>query len=347
MTVDLQPVAEVPRDRYSRPMIMPPGGGKEEPYTRCTRYVGCLEDTYNLGEWQKRMVAAGMAQRPDLVLRSASLGLEPEQDVKPWKTAMDEVTTAATETARAKAAANIGTAIHALTERMDRGLPLGLVPKDYKPHLDAYEAATAAFTAHHIERFTVHDGLKIGGTPDRILEIPGREKLIIGDIKTGSTEYGVGKMAMQLAVYAHSQLYDPATGRRTSPGEVDHEWGLIIALSAKTGQCELKWIDLAAGWEAVQLATKVRAWRNRRNLIKPWDREQTAPAPATATAQTAEYVDTFQEPDTDRATAVALKVAVERAASPEELVELWQTARDRWTPELTELAATRKRALSA
>jgi hypothetical protein len=62
------PPVEIARDHWGRPMVVPPGGGKATPYTRCTTFVGVLEDTYNLSRWQQRMVAIGLNDRPDLAI---------------------------------------------------------------------------------------------------------------------------------------------------------------------------------------------------------------------------------------------------------------------------------------
>lgn len=337
MSEQLETVQTEPtRDRFGRPKVTPPGGGEPVPYTRCTTYVSALEDTWNLSKWQQRMVAAGIAQRADLQLRAASLGLQPQDGERAkWRKQMDEVTEAAAEAAQAHAAATIGTSVHALTERLDRGLDVGVVPEQYKPHLNAYQTATADFTALHIEQFTVHDDLQIGGTPDRILRIPGHDKNVIGDIKTGTVKYGVGKMAMQLAVYAHSLLYDINTGQRTSLDNIDQDWGLIVALSAETGQCDLLWINIAAGWEAVQIATQVRAWRKRKDLTQQY--RASPPTPAAAQPLVTVTEDT------------PLIKAITKAATVDELVEVWRQA-DRqglWVPELNDAAARRKQQLQA
>lgn len=323
--------AEIGRDRFGRPMVTPPGGGKPVPYTRATTVAGALEDYYNLGEWEKRMVAVGLARRPDLLMAVTGAGAQPNRRTDPdgykrWRKIMDTTTAAAKEAAAASASATIGTALHALTERIDRGQELGVVPDTYLPHLAAYQDATSEFEAVHIERFTVEDQFRIGGTPDRILRIPGHDKLIIGDIKTGDTEFGVGKMCMQLAIYAHSYLYDIPTGTRTPIGDIDQTVGLIIALDAQgdpsTGPlCTLKWIDLAAGWEAVQTAITVRGWRSRKQF--------------------------FVEPPNTRPTLgveadIALRHAIDKATTPDELVQLWQAAGLRWTDEHTALASARK-----
>src|SRR5699024_10482553 len=115
------PPTEVERDRWGRPLITPPTGGKPVPYTRATTYVGCLEDTYNLSRWQPRMVALGLSQRPDLMLAVSST--DPDEKKK-----LNDLTEQAIEAAKGTAAATIGTALHALTERMDRDDDIGVVP---------------------------------------------------------------------------------------------------------------------------------------------------------------------------------------------------------------------------
>lgn len=331
---NVTPPPEPARDRFERPMIIPVGGGKPVPYTRCTTYVGCLEDTYNLSLWQKQMVAVGLALRSDLLLRAASLGTPPPKDadaqvIKAWKKRMNEVTDAATEAAQASASARVGTSLHAICEAIDRGQDVGPIPEQYRQHIENYQTATEQFTAVHIEQFTVNDDLQVGGTPDRVLTVPGSDRLVIGDIKTGTVDYGTGKMAMQLSVYAHSQLYDPMTGDRTPLGDVDLDHGIIIALDAFTGECRLIDIDLSAGWQAVQLAGQVRAWRKRKDLTRPY----VLPTPAAEIRQL--------DPD------MSLVKAIRTAHTETELVELWLAAGDRWDSAHTELATKRKAELRA
>jgi hypothetical protein len=85
-----------------------------------------------------------------------------------------------------------------------------------------------------VERFTVLDDLKIGGTHDRTVRYQGRQ--YISDLMTGSIEYGALKIAMQLAVYSRSVLYDHRTFERT-PLDVDQERALVIHLPAGPGRC--------------------------------------------------------------------------------------------------------------
>ena len=337
MTATYETVHTIPRDRWSRPLVIPPSGGKPIAYTRATTYVSCLEDTYALGKWQMRMVARGLSIREDLLLRVNSLGPQPDKDdpaFTGWKDDMDRLADQAVEAAKASAPANIGTALHGLTERIDRGQQVEDVPREYRRHLENYREATASFTAVEIERFMVNDDLQVGGTPDRVLKIDGSNDLYIGDIKSGSIEYGMGKIAMQLAMYAHSHLYHPATGERTPLPNLNVRRGLVIALDAKTGECELRWVDIGQGWNAIQLCTQVRAWRTKHNLSYPYQ---------PTTIATPEEKEPPIDPPAD--TELAVFRAITHAQTPDELVKIWQRFERVWTAEMTNRAATRKQQL--
>lgn len=299
----------IPRDRFNRPMVLPPNGGKPVSYTRCTTYVGCLEDTYNLGQWMQRMVAIGLASRPDLLLAVSAHSDD--------KAKLNKIVDDAREAAAANAAATTGTALHALTERIDRGQDVGVIPEQYKPDLAAYEKATASLTALMIEQFCVDDDLRIGGTPDRVVEFEGAN--YIADVKTGSIEYGALKIAMQLAVYAHCRAYDHHTGQRTDLPNVSTERAIVIHLPAGTGTAELVWVDIKTGWEAVQVATQVRDWRKRKGLLVPLVPAKDGPTKT-----------------------VDLDNLIASAATVDALTALWVRHSKTWTTAHTELAASRK-----
>lgn len=330
MTVTQWKQVTIPRDKpWKRPLIIPPFLNEIEarqaglvPYTRATTFISVLENTYNLQRWKMRKVAEGLSQRPDLLLLVNSLGLQPEDDdeYKEWRNKMDELCEQALEAAESSAPANIGTALHAFTDRIDRGQPLGRVPKEYQRHLKAYEAATADLTAVHIERFLVNDQYQIGGTPDRISMLDGHEKMIITDTKSGDKlSYGMAKIAMQLAVYANSQFYDPSSGQRAYIPNIDLERGLVIALNAKRGDCQLHWIDLRQGWEGVQLASSVREWQKRKDFHSPYQ-----PRDLVAEAHS------------------RLIGGIAAATTEQELIDLWTISGKAWLPEHTEMARTRK-----
>lgn len=322
------PSPDIDRDRYGRPLITPPGGGKATAYTRCTTFVDCLEDKFNLQKWQQRMVATGLANRADLLLAVSAAGDD--------KRKLDSICADAREAANASAAATTGTALHALTELIDRGQPLPALPETAKADLDAYAAATAHLTAAHIEQFTVVDELKVGGTADRIVQVDGVS--YIADIKTGSIEWGLGKIAMQLAVYSRGLGYR-AGGERFSLGPIDQNVGIIIHLPAGQARCELVPVDLAAGWEGVQLATQVRSWRARKDFRL--ERPDLVGTPALEVAAPVEPA-----PTPDPAVS-ALEDAIATATSRKKLEALWAEHEAIWTPDLTELASARARLLDA
>jgi len=303
----------IPRDGWGRPLVKPEGGGKPVAYTRCTTFVSVLEDTYNLQKWMQRMVAVGITQRPDIHLQIASLA----HDLDRNKKQLDQACDAAREAAAASAAATTGTALHQLTELIDRGRDVGVIPDAYQADLEAYRAATEGFRYTHIEQFCVLDRYKIGGTPDRVVKLDG--KVYIADVKTGSIDWGIGKIAMQLAVYARSSTYDHVTGERGVHGaELDK--GLIIHLPAGTGTCDLHWVDLLEGWQAVMLARKVRDWRAKKFR---------------------DLTQRYTEGD------LGIAAEIQAAGSVDELNQVWAAHATVWTERHTELAAERKAALQA
>lgn len=270
--------AEIPRDRWGRPMVLEPTGGKRAKriaYRRVTTFVGVTDDMTGLMKWHGRQVALGMGQRPDLVLAAAAAN--PAD-----KKVLGDIADKAKEAAMSSAAADIGTALHAFTERIDRGETLGHVPAEYRADLDAYRRATENIEWRGIETFRVYDKWQVAGTADRIGLFPHCERLRIADIKTGNIEYSIGKIAMQLAMYARSVPYDIGTDKRgTDPGDIDLNRGVIIHLPAGQGRCELIEVDIAAGWGACLIARQIWDWRgDQKKLAKPMSLEP-PPAPPT------------------------------------------------------------------
>lgn len=308
----MNPPFEPPRDRYKRPLVVPPNGGPEIAYTRCTTYVSGIEDGTLLAKWKQRMTATGLAERDDLRLAVAAH--------KHDKRKLDELCEDALEAAKGTAAATTGTALHAFSEQVDRGLD-PVVPAPYLPDLDAYRAATAMLRPVYIEQFTVLDQYKIGGTPDRVVDYQGDR--YIADLKTGSIDWGYLKIAAQLAVYSRAAVYD-ATGNRTPHG-ASTERGIIIHLPAGTGTCTLYWIDLLAGWRAVLVCRDIREQRARpmRQIVTPFDDDDPqlpiAPVPVAPPS---------------------LEEQIRAAADRATVTSLWKTHAAEWTEELTTIAKT-------
>lgn len=310
---------EIERDRYGRPMVTPPNGGKPVAYTRATTLAGAIEDQSNLIKWKSRMTLLGAAKQPHLAMAALAAADN--------KSELNKLAEMAADAAGAGVAAMNGTSMHSFTERIDRGEPIGDVPDLFRPDVLAYQASTVAMKRLHVEEFVVCDEIKAAGTPDLIVEFDGGR--YIADKKTGSVDYP-HKMAAQLAIYAHSQIYDIATGtRRPLPG-VDGRRGIIIHLPAGEGRAQLYWINIAAGWDAVQLGVKVREWRSRKSILEPIDDFSMA----TAVLADAGLID-------DSVTA-----QLEAASSVNELLTVFDDNKDIWTADHLTVLNERIRALS-
>lgn len=253
---------KVKRNRWGQPLITPPGGGKAVGYQRVTTFIKAMDDGAALEKWKLRQVALGLMARPDLQAAAASLAYGCAQDDDEAKKALQQVCADALEAAASSAKATIGTALHRITEHVDRGDAID-VPEFARADVEAYRQATARFRWLHIERMMVQDDLKVAGTPDRIALVDGQPTVV--DLKTGSSLWP-SSHAMQLGVYANSALYDVASGERSAIGGLRTDRGLIIHVPAGSGTVRLVWVDLAAGWEAAQIAARVRDWRKRRDL---------------------------------------------------------------------------------
>jgi len=302
------PKAPISRDRWGRPMVIPPGGGKPVPYTRATTFVDCLDDKSNLSKWMQRQVLRGVAAAPQLMLRvSASL-----DDDK----ALQKIADDALDAAQSNAKADIGTALHALTETVDRGGDLSAVPADYRADLEAYAAVMRGIDIVSTETFTVLDRYQVGGTHDRRLRFPSLgDTPVIGDVKTGRIDYGLGKIGMQLAVYAHSLTYNQSTGER-SEFDCRKDIAVIIHLPAGEGRAELVWVDIAQAWENIELCRQVRDWRKLKH----------APIPSPLA-----QVD-------------IVAALIDQAACEADLINLWSTHWQQFTPEHIAQASVKKAA---
>jgi len=272
-----------------RPKIKPPPGGVwrnpgtnrkvgHRYYTRVTTFADAITESYNLTQWKLARLLIGLGQRADYVRQAAALTMD-ERD----RDARDELVGKVFDAAGPDAA-GLGTALHALTERLDRGEDLGTPPVEMLPDLAAYTALTSdSLTMLLREPRTVCDELECAGTPDTIAVVheapptdwgpacdcpPGRARVV--DTKTGSIRYP-GKMSTQLSIYAHSELYNAETGERT-PLDVCPHWGVIVHLPVETGEAALFWLDLAHGWRGAELCGPVRQWHRAKadDVLRPF-----------------------------------------------------------------------------
>lgn len=255
-TVD-QPIK---RDRWGRPLVVPPDGSKAIPYTRATTVAGSTDDMYGLMRWKQRQTAIGLADRKDLLLAVTTH--------RDDKKRLDDLCEQALEASASSAAATTGTALHSLSEVVDRGEEPPTVADDVKRLLDDYRRITEPFEMVTMEQMVVLDDYQIAGTPDRIVRWGGQ--CFIADLKTGkSLDYGQQKIAAQLAIYSRGVGYDHINETRIDLPDVHQTAALVFHVPA-SGDEEpaVHWIDIGRGWEiGVDLCRRVRQWRKTRDLL--------------------------------------------------------------------------------
>lgn len=253
-------VDAVPRDRWGRPLIVPPDGGKPTAYTRVSTLAKQLDDGTGLAKWLQAQTAIGVGLRPDLAQKAATM--------RDDKKVLGEVVEEAMAVAGASVAANTGTTLHRLTEHVDAGTLPENLPGDLVASLDAYERAMAGVAVVASEMFVVCDAIQAAGSFDRLVGLPDG-RVVIADIKTGQSQPRFPhSTAIQLAAYAHGTPYKHPGERGQSLADlgVDQEVGLLIHLPAGQGTCDLYLMDIAQGWEYACLASAARAWYRTKPL---------------------------------------------------------------------------------
>jgi hypothetical protein len=253
MTIEFtHPQVDIPRDRWGRPLITPTDGGKPVPYTRVSTLSKELGSKEGLTKWLQRQVVVGMSLRPDLVDMAAACRGDDKK--------LDEVVKTAMVAAESEKAANIGTALHALSERVDEGVPLEEIPEHHRADMTAYKNATAGLTVLAKEMFVVTDEVQAAGTFDRLVRLPDG-RTMVADLKTGKWEHKYPHAtATQIAIYSHGHLYHPDKGRmgRLPDLGVETDTGVLIHMPAGTGECRLYLLDLTIGWALATAAVAVR-----------------------------------------------------------------------------------------
>ncbi len=260
-------LAEAPKDRWGRYKISDPATGKERGYTRVTTIAKVLDDSSSLADWKTRMAITGIVQRADL-LAQASTSLDD-------RSKLNKIANDAIESAGAYSRANLGTALHSLTQQLDLGMKPQIL-QGLQADIETYVASIAAWDfgmrKEWIEVLLINDEYEYAGTADRIVTTRDG-KICIFDLKTGTDlSYSFGSIAVQLAMYANADwIYDWKTGERTAlPEGLDMKEGIICHLPAGEATCKFYTVDLEAGWEAAKMSFATRDWRKRKDLFKPY-----------------------------------------------------------------------------
>ena len=282
------------RDRWGRYEILTPAG-KLTGYTRATTIAKTLDDQSALVNWKGRVVAIGLAARPDLL---AAIATTDRDDKK----ALGQLCERAAEAGGATARRDLGTALHTMLERSWTE-PGYQPPAAYAADVAAVHAALAAAGLSVVpdtcERIVVNDTHQIAGTFD--LAVTDGATTFIADVKTGSSmNYGAHGFAIQLAIYATADAFytqgaanDGTDDHRAPMLHVSNDRAVIIHVQPESGTCDLHWLDLTIGRHALELALAVRDVRKTKPLL-PIDPTVTgAPKLADVATTTQEYLDAW------------------------------------------------------
>lgn len=264
-------VTDILRDRWDRPLIVPPEGGKPTAYTRVSKLAKALDDQTLLMLWKQRKVLEGVIRRPDLLTRAAGVLAkgDPDTDQK-TKSALNAICNEATEAAGANRGSSAGTGFHDLTEAIDLGNEPLFIPEADKARLNAYKYATRDLEVLDVETFIVNDEVTAAGTFDRLVRCPDG-KVRVADLKSGKSEneYPLAT-TIQIATYANGLRY--VDGERTPlHPDLDLTVGLLLHMPP-SGGCEVIPLDLERGWRAAKIAAvihhDIRKWK-KKDLILP------------------------------------------------------------------------------
>lgn len=360
-----RPAPVQPRDGRDRPLIVPPGGGQPVAYQRASTFANVLTDQSGLTTWKVRHAVRGVASNPALVARAVAAQYG-EKD-------LDEVIEAGLLLDGASDAAGFGTAFHRLTEpdardRADEAPES--IRADVRSYWQALDAAGLRIVA--TEEFVVHDGYRVAGTFDHIIELPDGLGRVVADKKTGS--YKPREHAVQLAVYAGGVRYDhegefdavgllhgekdlgQAIGKvRRSPLNVRQDLALLIHTPHGKGETILRWIRLDRGREAIERALWLREWRSASDVDLAFEDglavlatlPDEAPAAPEPPAPETPPVGEHEPTGAGTLTHDELLDAVANAPTTDAIAALYAANRDAWNAEVRELARARRALVEA
>jgi hypothetical protein len=270
-------------DRYHRYLLNADGKG-DKPYTRATTLAKTTDSGDGLLYWKTKLTAIGMVRRPDLLARAS---VTPMDDKSGWS----EILTQALAAGGSQEKANKGTAYHTFHENVENlsddeyaAVPFELRATYAK---DRAELDRLGMRELATEVTVVNELIGTAGKVDSIYELANGDQVIV-DRKSGRVvEYPHGP-AQQLAIYANATKVRLLDGTEFVPIGEAFPWlrkdiGLIIDISVgdeTTSAVHVYEIDLVAGWYGALLSAKVRRWRNRKDLITPYQPEFINPADA-------------------------------------------------------------------
>lgn len=204
-------------------------------WTRATTFNKAAQNTKALRDWGLRNVVIGMSKEPALGVRAA--GLTHEND----RQALDDIAEEASKLAGAKVAADTGTEIHKLMERLDGGEIIldDIENRTYRMMAEKYLECLAEHGLVPVPGLIEGTTLTkeyggVCGRFDRIYFHEPSGTYVMGDVKSGKTmKYAKNETEVQLLVYVLGYnrwgTYDWTTKTWAPPAvQVRDDWGVVI-----------------------------------------------------------------------------------------------------------------------
>ena len=253
------------------PMVSDPENpDKTLRYSRPSGYGKNLDDENALVNWRIWKAMEGVAASKSL---AAQVAATPDDD----KVAKKELREKALDKGTANEAADMGTALHAMTARVEDQADLWEAPEQYQADLNAYTAALEEYglVSEMVEVHMVNDEFRAAGTADRIYRLtkplmtPDGNMLevgtlVLGDLKTGkSLDFSAPGYCVQVALYATGQLYDIHLEKRLATPPINQEWALLVHLPVGKAYCEIVWCSIEKGLYGAWLSHEIKKWQSK------------------------------------------------------------------------------------
>lgn len=293
---------EESRDDWGRPQVRGRDGVMRG-YRRASSFGAPLESSFKLDAWKLRQVLRGATLDRSVRVRASRAMADLDSEVDDIaKAAKDELDTLAEEAMRVAGSAekaDIGTALHDVCERYDRGLPIGHVDEEWAPDVAEWQRLIADFDVLDVELIVANHEFGVAGRLDRVcrtrrpfvvrkarrrytrgnvtrpaapaIVLPAGTVIVVDQKTSQSMDFAGAKFGVQVMTYATGEPYDPIT--ETFPGW-DHEqpsaqWAAILHTPSGHGEGSIHWVDLRAAYGAAVDAHVCYEWRNKygRRLI--------------------------------------------------------------------------------
>jgi len=251
--------------------------GKNKRLSRPSSWGKVLDDENALVNWKIDRACEGVAKDPALQARYSAVKPEDREAFK----ALREL---AINAGRGDQAADIGTALHAMSERWEDPADDFSPPVQYASRLKQYSETLEAFglVSEMIEYQVVSLKWGAAGTADRLYRnvkpivtpdgvIHPVGTLFVGDLKTGKKlDFSLPGYCVQMAIYADGQLYDVVNDEFLPTPEINRDWGLLVHLPAEGDECKLIWCDMGVGEHGAGLVKQVKEWRRSWKNVAPF-----------------------------------------------------------------------------